>query len=160
MDRETAITAAKAMIEAAGLTAEDLFPAQTQETPKQGIDALLPRNRRMPECGDTYFYIDVAGVTEALEWDNDDLDKTLLSIGNVFRTEEAAAEHVENMKAWLELRERSDNTYAGWAVEDSEGVLAIPGVGFSSTALRDLAVDHIGQDRIDKLARWIWREKD
>lgn len=160
MDKNTAIAAAKAMIEAAGLTAEDLFSTQTAEPPKQCVDALLPRNRWMPECGDSYFYVDGHCDVEALEWENDDLDKALLSVGNVFRTEEEAYEHVENMKAWVELRERSDDTYDGRAVEDSEGVFSIPGVGFSSTALRDLAVDHIGQDRIDKLARWIWNVKD
>jgi hypothetical protein len=160
MDRETAITAAKAMIEAAGLTAEDLFPAQSAEPPKPDIDALLPRKRWVPEEGGDYYYSWDLHHGGPLKWDNGHIDKARMAVGNVFRTAEEAKERIENMKAWLELRERSDNTYAGWAVEDSEGVLAIPGVGFSSTALRDLAVDHIGQDRIDELARWFWNVRD
>jgi hypothetical protein len=52
MDRNAAITAARAVIEAAGLTQKDLFPAldKTLEN-THSIDDLLPRKRWVPKGG-------------------------------------------------------------------------------------------------------------
>ena len=43
-----------------------------------------------PSAGDTYYWIDSEGKVTFYEWDDDDVDKNHLAIGNCYKTEEDA----------------------------------------------------------------------
>ena len=43
-----------------------------------------------PSAGDIYYFIDSRGKVTFYEWDNDDVDKNHLAIGNCYKTEEEA----------------------------------------------------------------------
>lgn len=155
MDRNAAITVARALIEEMGIQPGELFPEPEAPAPAPDIDALLPRKRWVPKQGEKYWWCDSLGTSCPAEWDGGSTDRERAVLGNVFPTREAAAEHAANIRAWAELRDRSDKTHGWWVVESSGGSI-VPGVGFSTPHLRNAAVAHIGQDRIDALARWIW----
>lgn len=159
MDRNAAITVARALIEEMGIQPGELFPEPEAVAPTPDIDALLPRRRWVPEMGETYWLAEAAADLNHCIWSGDKFDISVLEAGNVFPAPEAAEEHAANIRAWVELRERSDKGHeAGlsiWSTSAGPNV-TIPGVEFSSEQLCDLAVAHIGQDRINALARWIW----
>lgn len=155
MDRNAAITVARALIEEMGIQSGELFPAPEATAPAPDIDAMLPRRRWVPEMGEKYWWCDILGASRQDEWDDDSTDRERAALGNVFPARDAAAEHAANIRAWIELRERSDKVREGWIVEGGDGGI-IPGVGFTSPHLRNFAVNHIGQDRIDALSRWMW----
>lgn len=155
MDRNAAITVARALIEEMGIQPGELFPEPEATAPAPDIDALLPRRRWVPGYGDEYVWLNSGLETAFAPWVETSLDVWRLDGGNVFPTREAAKEHAANIRAWVELRERSDKVRDGWTVVSDDGNI-IPGVGFSSRELRDAAGDHIGRDRIDALALWIW----
>lgn len=155
MDRNAAITVARALIEEMGIQPGELFPAPEAAAPAPDIDALLPRRRWVPEDEQTHYYLDSAQNVCENEWEGHAYDFRLLNAGNAFPSPEAAAEHAANIRAWVELRERSDKVREGWIVEGGDGAI-VPGVVFSTPHSRNVAVAHIGRDRIDALIRWIW----
>lgn len=158
MDRNAAITVARALIEEMSIQPVELFPEPEATAPATDIDALLPRRRWVPEMGEKYWWRDSLGAPCPDQWGDDGADLGRAALGNVFPAPEDAAEHAANIRAWVELRERSDKISGGWDIA-VPGLRILPGVGFSSRELRDTAVAHIGKDRIDKLIRWIWGDE-
>lgn len=158
MDKAEAAAFARAFVEATGLTAEDIF--STPSVAEPDIDTLLPRRQWVPKYSSTYFYITDQGCPAGRQWSNDSTDNMRLSNGNVFKTFEDADEHANNMRAWTDLRARSNcecNNTAGYPVWSSSGS-AVPGAMFRSEADRTAAVNAVGGSaRIDSLARWIFR---
>lgn len=157
MDRNAAITVARALIEEMGIQPGELFPEVEATAPAPDIDALLPRRRWVPKQGEKYWWCDSLGSACHDEWGGDNIDRERAALGNVFPTREAAAEHAANIRAWVEMRERSDVPDGMWGIGYTlNSDYIIPGVGFSSPEKRQAVVNLIGEDRIDALIRWIW----
>lgn len=157
MDRNAAVTVARALIEEMGIQPGELFPQVEAAEPAPDIDALLPRRRWVPDYDDDYCFLCSGQETVLAAWREENADWPRMNAGNVFPSLEDAEEHAANIRAWVEMRERSDSPEGGYLVWYDSPNRPIPGVGFSTTHLRGVAVAHIGQDRIDALAKWIWR---
>lgn len=159
MDRNAAITVARALIEEMGIQPGELFPKAEATATTPDIDALLPRRRWVPEMGEKYWYLQDSGAPGLWEWAGGKFDAAQLELGHVFPDLDAAAEHAANIRAWVELRERSNYPDYGrdCVCVYGQGRRILPGVRFASEKSRDAAVSYIGKDRVDALIRWIWR---
>lgn len=153
MNKTEAITFMRAFMEAAGLTNEDLVKPPKEPT----VDDLCPRKRWVPKNGSRYYRVTSFGQVRDDTWVSGAIDDHLcLALGNVFRTEESAREHIENMKAWVELRERSCEYIGASFHTVSLNGWTLPGVRFKSKEARDLAVEAVGgMKRIEKLINWV-----
>lgn len=156
MDKEAMLTAIRDLVDNLGLTVDDLFLQAPQKVGSKHIDIMLPRKRWIPAFNTEYWSIARDGEVTSDFWSDDRFCGRLLSLGNVFETQVLAEECVANLMAWTELQERSDYR-GGHPVTDSSGAYVVPGVGFSTTGLRNLAVSHIGQSRIDSLVKMVWK---
>lgn len=157
MDRNAAITVARALIEEMGIQPGELFPEPKDTAPAPDIDALLPRRRWVPKQGEKYWWSDSFGTSCPSEWDGGSTDRERAALGNVFPSCRDAKEHAANIRAWVEMRERSDAPDGMWGIGYTlNSDYIIPGVGFSSPEKRQAVVNLIGDDRIDALIRWIW----
>lgn len=155
MNKTEAITFMRAFMEATGLTNDDIV--KPAEPKKPTIDDLCPRKRWVPKNGDYFYSVTSCGGVYRIRWSNSPTDQKCLAFGSVFPTEEAAHEHLANMKAWVELRERSCvyRDHFRFPVMDTSD-WRLPGVRFESEEARDLAVEAVGgQGRIDKLVKWL-----
>lgn len=67
-----------------------------------------PKGRYKPEFYEEYFTVLLDGTILGHFWTNCSVNKHRLAIGNVFRTEEEAKRHVENLKTHYELVDLAD----------------------------------------------------
>lgn len=150
MDKNEAITYLRAFMEATGLTNDDLVK------PKEPtVNDLCPRKRWVPQNTSLYWRV-IGDEAYSRRWDGDTVDLGCLAQGCVFPTEEAAREHIANMKAWVELRERSCEYVSYYRHPVTVNGWCLPGVRFESENARDLAVEAVGgQARLEKLSKWL-----
>ena len=122
------------------------------------------REREFPQNGDDYWRLDNDAEVMEMEWCGNSYDKSRLSIGNIFRTEEQAKFAVEKLKVEAELRKFSRpfeldagnilitfNTITGslnFLYRDhnqSQGAIY-----FESVKKAQQAIDKVGTERIKK----------
>lgn len=125
-----------------------------------------PKGRFKPEVGEVYQCNGVDGFSYNSCWGGCGQDVARLATGNVFRTEEEAQRHVENLKTHYELMDWADFV-PDWSDEDSEKYALSclrqgEGVGtsvwwgqrhantvyFRSEEEALAAVDKVGKDRV------------
>ena len=71
------------------------------------LEGQVKEERDFPRENDDYWYIDEVGDLLYENWDDYSSEKDMLSIGNIFKTEEQAEFAVEKMKVEAELRKYS-----------------------------------------------------
>lgn len=153
MNKTEALAYVRAFMAASGLTDGDLVDNKTPNEP--AIEDLCPRKRWVPKNGGIYYRVTAFGQVYCDTWANTDNDLRCLVLGGVFPTEEAARDHIENMRAWVELRERSCEYTGNSSYTVSLKGWPLPGVRFASAKSRDLAVEAVGGNaRIEKLINW------
>ena len=65
------------------------------------------KNNSFPQIGDKYWKISGWSDVYSFTWENDELDKQILAIGNIFKTEEEAEFAIERLKVIAELKKFS-----------------------------------------------------
>lgn len=76
--------------------------------------AELKQPKKWPQKGDQYYCNGGQGITFSPNWDNDMNDIRALSVGNVFRTEQEAQDHVDYLKARKQLTDAIAEANEGW----------------------------------------------
>ena len=66
------------------------------------------KKRFIPKLGEIYFCIDFDGAVDSCQFDNDDYDKGVISLGNCYRTEAEAIFAIERQKLLIELQDFAD----------------------------------------------------
>ena len=113
--------------------------------------------------GDKYLYLDMDGTTFCTGWDNDDIDKDRLDLGNIFLTEEEAEFEVERRKVIQEFKRFSkefEYNENNWNIAfdfseeeifyDCNNILQYPYIYFESLEKAQEAIQKVGEDRVIK----------
>lgn len=146
------------------LTAEDWEIVEEKKKKKQWWE---------PEIRGNYYYISGTGHISCNPYDDDDIDKRFLSLGNCFQTEEQAEFMVEKLKVIHELEKfvfENNTEEIDWSDVNQEKLylgmnfknksidifhtycwIYIPfNVVFTSEEIARRAIETIGEDRIKK----------
>ena len=128
------------------------------------LEQQAKREQEFPQYGNTYWCINAYGGVSKEIWDGYDIEKDMLEIGNVFRTEQEAEFAVEKLKVEAELRKYSRPFKKGeqnWiilfdSVENHiefswTGVIFYAGVVyFENETEASKAIRSVGEERIKK----------
>ena len=128
------------------------------------LEELAKEEQDFPQDGDGYWCIEDSTEVGRFIWDGDDFDNELLSVGNVFRTEEEAEFAVKKLKVEAELRKFSRpfekgeyNSYIFFYIDgdylEVGHKVSTPSQGaiyFESTTIANEATDTVGEERIKK----------
>ena len=128
------------------------------------LEELAKEEQDFPQDGDGYWCIEDSTEVGRFIWDGDDFDNELLSVGNVFRTEEEAEFAVEKLKVEAELRKFSKpfeygkfNYYLFFDIDGNsfrtDFTSYCPPQGtiyFESKEKAQQAIESVGIDRIKK----------
>lgn len=71
------------------------------------LEGLAKEEQEFPQEGDTYSYINTYGGVESDVWEGHFAERSMVKIGNFFKTEEEAEFEVEKLKVEAELRKFS-----------------------------------------------------
>ena len=134
---------------------------------KQRISELeeqVEEEQAFPKYNDFYWYTNAKGKILCNTWEGFKFEKDMLTIGNVYQTENEAVLAVEKLKVEAELRKFSrpfkEDEYNYFIqihpshnniVTDSDDYYQTQGtIYFESTTIANEAIDTIGEERIKK----------
>ena len=128
------------------------------------VEEQIKREQPFPREDDEYWYANENGEVFRDEWGDFGYEKSMLTIGNVFQTENEAEFAVEKLKVEAELRKFSrpfkgeDNNYyieiylpdKKLSIDRSEFFKTQGTIYFESRKVANEAIDAVGADRIKK----------
>ena len=129
------------------------------------LKELVKEEKGLPQDGDEYWFMDINGDVASGKWENFDIEKDMLEIGNVFGTKEQAKFAVEKLKVEAELRKFSrpfkegenENWFILWGtykkevqIDWSRKLVRQGTIYFESRKKANEAVESVGEERIKK----------
>ena len=128
------------------------------------LEEQAKEEQEFPQDGDTYSYINTYGGVESDIWEGHFAERSMVKIGNFFKTEEEAEFEVEKLKVEAELRKFSrpfkvdkDNTGLYYGHESGEIMFTevktcqMQGaIYFESRDKAQQAIKSVGEERIKK----------
>lgn len=128
------------------------------------LEAQVDEEQAFPKYKDFYWGVNAKGKVFCDTWEGFKFEKDMLSIGNVYQTENEAVLAVEKLKVEAELRkfsrpfeDNNNNYYIEFCLFDK--TLSIDNndcfqtqgtIYFESTTIANEAIDTVGADRIKK----------
>ena len=120
--------------------------------------------QEFPQEGDTYSYINTYGGVESDVWEGHFAERSMVKIGNFFKTEEEAEFEVEKLKVEAELQKfgrpfKEDEynyfiqihpSHNNIVVESDDFYQTQGTIYFESTTIANEATDTVGEERIKK----------
>ena len=128
------------------------------------LEEQVEQEQVFPQEGDFYWLIEEQTEVMRYIWHDDDFDNKLLSVGNVFRTEEEAEFAVEKLKVEAELQEFSrlfvpweknwkislDTMKNQFEIKWNRAVISQGAFYFEDESEAMKAIHSVGADRIKK----------
>ena len=128
------------------------------------LESQVDEEQVFPKYKDFYWGVNAKGKVFCDTWEGFKFEKDMLSIGNVYQTENEAVLAVEKLKVEAELRKFSrpfvdDNDnyfieinsyYKYLAVHSNDSYRTQGTIYFESTTIANEAIDTVGEERIKK----------